>query len=240
MMASANDLLTVELFNRALPKQLKTRVNQEMVDKVNSLMTDPVLRENYRDNLLGYTTVMMDGRFKIEDYLKAVQYVSYKLLRSTNIEAYAKTHPDRFQRLVNEGADDKTISSYAAAYNKTILVQKVFEQTLTPQHVLNADLYQKALNQQAYLMMNADSQKVQSDAANSVLLHTKPPETQKMELDLNIKQDKTVDELRDATLKLLAAQKESLINGTVSIGELAASSLNIGQEELAESVIDEQ
>ena len=166
-----------------------------MVDEINGLITDPKLRENYRENLLSYTSVLADGKYKIGDYINAVKYVSYKLLGSSNIEAYSKTFPDRFQRLVQEGADDKTISSYSTAYNKNKLVNLIFEQTLVPSHILNADLYQKALNVQAQLMISAASEKVRSDAANSLLTHLKMPETTKIELDVGIKVDKSIEDL---------------------------------------------
>ena len=223
--------ITRDQFMRALPREIKVKVSQEMVDTLNSLMQEPALRENYRENLLAYTGVMRDGKFKIGDYLNAVRYVSYKLLGSSNIEAYTKTFPDRFQRLTNEGASDKDISSYCAAYNKTILVNKIMEQTLVPVHVLNADIYQKAINKQANIMTNPDaSYKVQSDAANSLLTHLKAPEASKIELDINIKQDKTVDDLRGAILQLGETQKKMIKSGAMNVKDIAHSSILINQD----------
>lgn len=219
------ELITEDVFVRALPKKLKGKVTPEVIDGINKVITEPGLRENYRDNLLAYTGVMTDGKYKLQSYIDAVKYVSYKLLGSSNIEAYTKTFPHRFQRLVNEGADEKTISSYCAAYNKNQLVNKIFEQTLVPTHVLNADLYQKALNRQAYLMMNANSEKVQSDAANSILQQLRMPETQKIELDVGIKQDKSIDDLRQSTLELVAQQRKMIESGVMHVKEIAESKL---------------
>jgi len=221
------ELLTTEMFVRVLPKQVKTKVTDQMVTDINDLLNDSQLRENFRDNLLSYTSVMADGKYKIGDYINAVKYVSCKLLGSTNVEAYTKTFPARFQRLVNKGVDDKTISAYVAGYNKTQLVNKVLEQTLVPFHVLNADLYQKALNVQANLMVNANSEKVKSDAANSLLTHLKMPETQKIELDIGIKDDKSIDELRAATLALAAQQRAMIEAGAMNAKEVAHSKLVI-------------
>jgi len=81
------------------------------VETINSLSADPMLREAFRDNLISYTGVLQDGKYKVTDYINAVKYVSYKLLGASNSEAYQKTFPDRWQRLVDEGADSKTISS---------------------------------------------------------------------------------------------------------------------------------
>lgn len=225
-----SEQLTKDQFVRVLPKHVKSRVTDELVDEINGLITDPKLRENYRENLLSYTSVLADGKYKIGDYINAVKYVSYKLLGSSNIEAYSKTFPDRFQRLVQEGADDKTISSYSTAYNKNKLVNLIFEQTLVPSHILNADLYQKALNVQAQLMISAASEKVRSDAANSLLTHLKMPETTKIELDVGIKVDKSIEDLRATTLELVKQQRLMLESGAMNAKEIAHSNLLIEGE----------
>jgi hypothetical protein len=217
--------LTKEQFIRVLPKKIKKKVSDEMISNINDLFQDTALRENYRDNLLSYTQVMQDGKYKIDDYLKAVQYVSYKLLGASNIEAYTKTHPDRYQRLVNEGADQKTISSYCAAYNKTQLVNKILEQTLVPTHILNADLHQKAINNLAHLMMSAKSEKVRCDSSNALLTHLKMPETQKIELEVGMKGDKTIEDLRTSTLELAEMQRKMIAAGAMSPKEVAHSKL---------------
>ena len=218
-------MLTEEQFKRVLPKHVKVKVTKQMVDTINSITDDPIVAEQYRDNLLSFTSVMQDGKFKISSYIDAVRYVSFKLMGASNIEAYTKTFPDRFQRLIAEGQDDKAISSYVAAYNKNILVNKVLEQTLIPVHVLNMHTYQEAINVQATLMKTANSEKVRTDAANSILTQLKPPETKKIELDIGMKQDKTIEELRQATMELVEMQKAKLVSGDMSPKEIAHSSL---------------
>ena len=219
--------VTQEQIERVMPKQVKGKVTPQLVKTINDVMVDPQLRENFRDNLLSYTGVMADGKYKIGDYINAVKYVSFKLLGSTNIEGYTKTFPHRFQRLMNEGADDKTISSYSTAYNKTKLVQAIMGQTLTPMHILNIDLYQKALNRSAHLMMNAASEKVQADAANNLMNQLKAPEVNKIELDVNVKEDKSIQELRAATLALAAQQQQAIKDKTQTAQEVAHSDLVI-------------
>lgn len=226
--------LTIEQFQRALPKQIKTTITQEMIDSVNLVLSDVQLSQNYRDNLLSYTSVMRDGKFKIQSYLDAVRYVSFKLLGDSNITAFAKAFPDRYQNFLNTNISEKDIGAYVAAYNKNKLVNLIFEQTLIPSHVLNADLYQKALNTQAELMISARSEKVRSDAANSLLTHLKPPEVKKFELDIGIKQDSSIDELRATTLELVAQQRAMITGNTMSAQQIAHSKLAIVDAELVE------
>ena len=235
-----HNALTEDQFVRALPRQLKKTVTPDLVAGINKLITEPGMRENFRENLLSYTNVMKDGRFKIGNYIAAVKYVSHKLLGSSNIEAYSKTFPDRFQRLVNEKAADNVISSYATAFNKTKLVTLIMEQTMVPVHILNADLHQKAVNVQATLMISASSEKVRCDAANSLLTHLKPPETTKIEMDVNVKQDSSIDELRATTQQLAQKQREMIQKGQMSVKEVAESKIVLDAAEVEGSVVSDQ
>lgn len=219
------DPLTVDQFRHALPDKVKKSINQELVDQINTTLSDPELYEAYRENLLSYTKVMADGRFKVTSYVDAVRYVSHKLMGCTNIEAYTKTFPDKYARFVQQGVAAKDIASYVTAYNKSKLVNLVFEQTLIPSYVLNQDLYQKALNVQADLMISAKSEKVRCDAANSLLTQLKMPETQKVELDIGIKEDGSIAALRETTLALARQQRLMLESGAMSAQEVAHSRL---------------
>lgn len=215
--------LTIEQFKQALPDKVKRSINQELIDQVNTTLSDPEMFEAYRDNLLSYTRVMADGRFKVTSYVDAVRYVSHKLMGCTNIEAYTKTFPDKYQRFVQQGVQAKDIASYVTAYNKSKLVNLIFEQTLIPSYVLNQDLYQKALNVQAELMVSAHSEKVRSDAANSLLTHLKMPETQKVELEIGIKEDSSISALRATTLELARQQRLMMEAGAMTAQEVAHS-----------------
>jgi len=219
--------LTVDQFRQALPEKVKKSINQELIDQVNITLSDPDMYEAYRDNLLSYTRVMADGRFKVSEYINAVKYVSHKLMGATNIEAYSKTFPDKIHRFAASGVSSKDVASYVTAYNKSKLVNLIFEQTLIPSYVLNQDLYQKALNVQADLMVNAKSEKVRSDAANSLLTHLKMPDTQKVELEIGIKEDSSIAALRATTLELARQQRLMLEAGAMNAQQVAHSKLVI-------------
>ena len=213
--------LTIDQFKQALPDKVKKSINQELIDQINTTLSDPEMFESYRENLLSYTKVMADGRFKVDSYVQAVKYVSHKLMGCTNIEAYTKTFPDKYARFVAQGVQAKDIASYVTAYNKSKLVNLIFEQTLIPSYVLNQDLYQKALNVQAELMVNSGSDKVRCDAANSLLTHLKMPETQKVELEIGVKEDSSISQLRQATLELARQQRLALEAGAMNAQEVA-------------------
>jgi hypothetical protein len=226
--------LTLEQFRQALPDKVKKSINQELIDQINATLSDPDQYEAYRDNLLSYTKVMTDGRWKISEYLNAVRYVSFKLMGCTNIEAYTKTFPDKYQRFVSAGVSSKDIASYVTAFNKSKLVNLIFEQTLIPSYVLNQDLYQRALNVQADLMMNAKSEKVRCEAASSLLTQLKQPEVKKVELDIGMKEDSSIGALRAATLELARQQRLAMEAGQITAKEAAHSRV------MAAEVVDVQ
>lgn len=228
------DPLTKEQFQTALPDKVKKSVSDDLIDQVNNTLNDPDMFEVYRDNLLSYTRVMADGKFKIQNYLDAVKYVSFKLMGDSNIDAYIKTFPQKYARFQNNGTSAKDIASYVTAYNKSKLVNLILEQTLVPSYVLNADLYQKALNTQAELMTTARSEKVRSDAANSILTQLKMPETQKVELDIGVKEDSTIDALRETTMELVEQQRKMLASGAMNAKEVAGTTIVQDQEEVSD------
>lgn len=221
----ASQGLTVEQFKHALPDNLKKTVNQELINKINQTLSDPEMYEHYRDNLMSYTKVLGDGRYKMDSYVNAVKYVSHKLMGCSDIDAYVKTFPDKYQDMLQRGVSSKDISSYVSIYNKTKLVNAIREQSMIPSWVLNQDLYQKALNTQADLMLTAKSEKVRSDAANSLLTHLKQPEAQKIQLDIGVKESSVVQDMRNAALALAGAQRDMIRAGQSTAQQVAHSKL---------------
>nr|WP_281440859.1 hypothetical protein [Acinetobacter baumannii] len=211
-----------------MPEKFRKSVNQELVDQINTMLSDPDMYETFRDNLVSYTSVLQNGKFRVGDYVNAVKYVSYRLMNMTQLDAYRKTFPDKYQRFVAKGVLPKDIASYVTAYNKSKLVNEIMAQTMVPFHVLNQDLRQKALNKAVDLMMNASSEKVQVDATNIVLTHTKPPETQKVELDLGVKDSGVIEELRKATFEM-AVQQQQLIKAGLKTAEETAETRMVGK-----------
>jgi hypothetical protein len=218
-MLSQSDLI------KALPATLKSTVNQSLVDHLNNISADPLFAEEVRNNFISYAAVMKDGKFKIQDYVSAVTYVSYKLMGYSNADSYSRTFPQRHADLIARGVSSKDISAYVAAYARGKLVNLIMEQSLVPTWVLNQDMYQKALNVQADLMLNATSEKVRTDAANSILTHLKKPEVSGLQVNLNMGDHSGMTELKD-TLTQLAQQQRELIESGVSAKVIAGTPIN--------------
>ena len=217
-------MLDIATVSRVMPPNLRSAVTQSFVDKLNAIGADPVEAEAIRDNFMSYTKVLSEGRFKTEDYLNAVTYVSLKLMGHSNQDAYIRTFPDRYKDMLAAGKTAKEISSMVAAYNKGMLVNKILEQTLVPSWVLNADIYQKAINTQAELMLNASSEMVRTQAANSILTHLAKPKDTAPLINFDMRNDSGINELRD-TLTQLAQQQQQLISAGVSPRDIAGQKL---------------
>lgn len=208
------EALTVEQFKEALPAGMKRDINPLLIMNINNTLSNPEEWEMYKENLLNFTRVLQMGRFKMDQYINAVRYVGFKVMGCTNKDAYRKTFPDKYARFQAQGVATKDIASYTTAYNKSKLVNLIFEQTLIPSHILNAPMFQKAINVQAEIMMDEDvSPKVRSDAANSLMTHLKAPETKKVELDIGTTAGSIIDDYEKVMKQMVAKQLELIGQG---------------------------
>lgn len=217
-------MLTMKELEQALPAHLRHNATPSLLNKINTVATEPEAAEAIRDNFISYSNILSDGKFKTEDYLNAVSYVSYKIMGLSNKDAYARALPDRYQSLVARGAGTKEISAYVASYAKGRLVNLIMEQTLVPSWILNQEIYQKAINTQAELMLTAKSEKVRADAANSILTHLKRPEKHQVDLNIGVAETTGMKELKDM-LTSLAAQQQAAIEAGVKTKEIAHQKL---------------
>lgn len=214
------DPLSIEEIRESVPAHLRTAITQDLVDKVNDVVTDPLMAEKVKDNFITFAGVLREGKFKLEDYLNAVRYVSYKLMGYNNRECYARVFPQRYNALIARGIAEKDIAAYVSGYNKGKLVNLIYDRALIPVHVLNAENFQKAINVQVDLMLNAASEKVRTDAANSLLTHLKKPEKHVIPLESPVKLDGMAElthmlqQLADTTVDAIAQGKMKTIEAT--------------------------
>jgi hypothetical protein len=217
--------ITIDEFKEAMPAQIRKNISDELLDQVNNVITDPEVAAVFRENVVGLASVMKEGKFKLDSYLHAVKFVSHKLLGDSHIQAWSKTFPPRYNKMVQAGNSRSEIGAVASRYSQSKLVVLLMGQTMVPTHILNAPLYQQALNTQAELMTSAQSEKVRCDAANSLITALKPPESKKIELELGVKEDQTIQQLRESTMELVHQQKKMIENGHTSVAQIAEATI---------------
>ena len=230
-------VLTKEQLQGSMPKKFRHNVTDEMVSFINATEGDE-FRDVYKENLIGFASVIESGRYKMLDYVNAVKFVSYKLIGDSNTIAYAKTFPDRYQRLVDKNTPMKTISSFSTAYNKGDLVHKILERTLVPVHILNMDVHQEAINTQAELMRTAKSETVRQKAAECLITQLKAPETAKIEVDVSYS-NSSIDELRETTRALAQQQLKMIQSGAVTAEHVAHSDIIARKQDTVETEYEE-
>lgn len=229
-------MITSEEVALALPTNLKSVATQEIADYINNISGDPLIAEQIRNNFVSYASVMKEGKHSTKQYMEAVTYATFKLMNYTNNEAYARTFPQRYQSMVANGKTPKEISSFVHAYNKGKLVNQIMEQTLVPMWVLNQPYFQEAILTQVDLMRNSGSDKVRSDAANSLLTHlAKPKDTAPLvQIDMR---DTGLNAMKEQILLLAQAQRGAIENGTTA-RDIAATPLFPKESEVIENGAD--
>ena len=169
----------------------------------------------------------------MKDYLNAVKFVTNCLLSNSDAVAYAKTFPDRYKRLIDEGMDDKTIYSFVSKFKSNKQVSQILSQTLVPIYVLNAPLLQEAINVQVDLMYNAKREDVRQLASKTLIEKLTPPESAKINMKIEVdettklQQAKLIEHVGNialnqqrmlaAGLKLEDIQKLNLSNYTIDV-----------------------
>lgn len=213
-------MLTIDDVSQAVPATLKSSVTQSFVDTINNVVADPEMAQQVRDNFISFASVLRDGKYKMQDYLNAVTYTSFKMQDMSNHDAWCSTFPQRHAALIASGKSKKDISAHVSMYAKGKLVAAVAEASFIPTWILNRDIQQKAINRLADLMMNAQSEKVQAEAASSLLTHLAKPKESGPLVNINMAETSGMNEMKDM-LERLAAQQQALIQGGTSTKEVA-------------------
>lgn len=213
-------MLTLDQVTKALPPNLKSSATQNLVDQLNNVANDPELAEAIRENFISYTKVLSEGRFKTQDYLNAVKFVSFKLMGYSNQDSYFRTFPQRHATLVARGAAAQEISAYVSMYAKGKLVNLILEQTLVPTWVLNQDLHQKAINRLAHEMEYAPSAHARIMAATSLVQALQKPKEAGPLVNIDMRENSGVNELREQ-MKQLAQKQAELIQQGMTTKEIA-------------------
>jgi len=222
-------MLTLGQVQESLPPSHRNNITQGMVNQLNALSKDPEEARYIRENFVSFAEVLQEGRFKVGDYVRAVMYVSHKVMGKSNMKSYMATFPERYQAMVNRGQLPKDIASIVTAYNKGMLVTKVMERAIVPTWILNQDMFQKALQTNYEIMTNISvSDKVRVEAANSLLTHLKKPEVHKAELKIDIAMNDGMAALEQSLTDMSRKQLDLIEHDpTVTAGDIAARPLKV-------------
>lgn len=242
--------MTLEELKNGMPKHSRKFATQEVVDILNHLEGEEgeAFAEAYKQNFISHTRVMIGGEYTMKDYINAVKFVSYRMLQHPDIDAYQLTFPQRYNRLMEkwtaqgmteEEIRSRKISPYVSAYKQNDLVAKITEQALIAPHILNAPMFQQALNEQMMIGLTARSEQVRSMALESVMKYTKAPEVAKFQVDVAISGGDEISAMRAEMHRLAGLQQASIESGSATTLEIAESRILHEVEEIIEVEADD-
>lgn len=200
-----------------VPRKTQKDVTPALVGRLNTVDSDKTIKETIHNVFRGYIGLLSEFDFRLNDFVDACIFTGYKFHGFTNVDAFIRTFPRKYQKYMAHGADMRHIAVVASGYARRGVVSKVIEQAMSKMWVLNLDVYQEAINTQAELMRNAKSEKVRCDAANSILTHlAKPKDTiTNNHVNIDLRQHVGLEELKES-LKDLADNQLKLIGSGVA------------------------
>lgn len=222
--------LTVQDLRESVPKQHKSKITQEFVDEVNQMIKDPQMAEVYTENIITYSKVLQEGRFKLSDYFNAVMFVSYKAMGMSNMASYQKVFPDKCRDMAARNVSTKDMAAYAATYNKNKLVTLIYEQTLIPDHIMYAGVRHKAIAAQAALL-DSNNEHIVQKAADSLMNHLKAPDSAKLNLDIAASDTGVIADLAQALSNLSNKTRDAIADGSLSTKEAAHAPILAKEED---------
>lgn len=228
--------MNINELKESLPDSMHRYATKAVLNQINDICDDPQKAQAIRQNVISYSSVLNNGKFKLADYVNAVAFVSYTLMNHSHEEAYALTFPERYKRLKAKGTKAKDLSAYVSAYRANKLVKMVAEQSIIPGFIMYADIYQQAIMTQRDIMLDTDvSPMVRQKAADSLMDKLAPPtETTKVQANLSLSTSSPVQALQDA-LNQLAQQQHLQIQNGGKTREISQQRLRVYD---AEDVID--
>ncbi len=214
-------MLGISEIKPLVPRKIGNSLTPVLINRLNTADSDQFIQETIENIFKGYIGLLSEFNYGIEEYIDASIFVGYKFHGFTNLDAFKRTFPKKYNNYIINGADSKQVAAIAAGYSRRGVVSKLIEQSMSKMWVLNMDNFQKAIDVQVDLMQNAKSEKVRCDAANSVLTHLgKPRDTiTNNHINIDLREHTGLADLKDE-LAELAQQQLNIINMGVSAKEI--------------------
>ena len=222
--------LTYKEFRKSLPSNRRNMVNEEVFNTIKKIIDDPEI--DISDELISYSGVLQEGRFKVTDYAKACKYVAFKNMGMSNIDAYDRAFPGKITKWLEDGKNIDRIHQYIHRYNNSKLVVEITKRVVIPTKILNQDKVQKAINVLSELMLDAKSEMVRMKSAEALIRELKIDDDNKLELDITVKKDESLEQLEQTLAKFAEVQYNAIKENKSTpkqIAEMAIIEANIEQ-----------
>lgn len=204
-----------------LPKNMQRNFNNATMSEIMSALTDKDERERFKENFIGYSSVLIEGKYSVQQYVDAVKYVSYKHGGLNNYEAFKRTFPQKMARYKAEGKSMEKIHPFVSGYNKTKLVAAILKQSAIPLYILNQDAAQEAINAQLRILRTSTNDLAVVKAADSLLSHLAPPVETQVAVKIGMEDNSLLDDFRNETRDLAKLQQDLIKQGHYTAKQIA-------------------
>jgi hypothetical protein len=205
------NIVSYDELKKQLPKEKRHLLTEDVYTAIVDLHDDSM---DLRETLLTYTDVLNSGKYSLVNYAKACKFVAMLNMGKTAYDAYIILFPDRYETWMKRGVAPKDQYSEVTGYKNRKLVSEIMKRTLIPTNVLNQDKVQQAINVLADLMMSAKSEMVRQKSAETLLKELKVEEKEnKLELDITVKKDESLQQLEETLNKLAEQQVNAIEDG---------------------------
>lgn len=171
--------------------------------------------DEYIDQLVSVGNVLNSGKWKIADFLAAVEFTSYRLAGDSQVKAYTKAFPDRCL-----GKTDGAIAGKASIYSHGSLVVQMLGMTQVPLHMLYMRERHIAIRKLAELSQFGETERIQMESSDKLLGHIKPPEEIKVELDVGVGAVDVINDFNETLNNIAEMAKAKLDDGTIDARQL--------------------
>ena len=208
--------LSLEYAQSILGKKHSKVITQDIVDDINKLTTDPDFGSEYMEAIITYTSIL-EGKenYSLQQYISAVKFYSLTAGMSTQVDAYCKVFPERLQARLDRGQDRVDMTGEASRFNSTALVTKIRSQAIMPLHLVNMGNLQLGINTLVDICVNSRSDIARGSAAATLVKELRPPEVQKVELQVGLSDDVLAAQNKqtDTLVEIARSQRQLLIDG---------------------------
>lgn len=217
-------VITVEELKEKFPAK-KNTINEETVKLINDAMNDPQFSgEEFLNTMLDYQNVLATSSASFREYINAIKFCAYLESTDFNItEAYKLARAtDEFvkERMFapTDSSEYKELTSTASRHHKSPLVRNILMQSDMPLYLMFQGARYRAVAVLAREMTDAEYSKDRIAAADKLLTHVKPPENQKIELDIGMTSEaKSVTASLMDQLAVMATQQRRLLEAGADI-----------------------
>lgn len=205
-----------------LPKDMseeeKDQVTKELVIEVDAKVEEGI-RDQYKANLVTFSSITQEGsRVKIQDYLLAVKFVTYRNSGMNIIDAYKATKRGEVAKAKAEGITDDQIMNRAKSYSQTKLVKSLNKIGQTQLHIVYGDYIIDGVERMHKIIMKG-SDKNAIDAFGALTKAIMPKE----DININIGDsaiETKVREMTDLKRSISVDIVHKVGQGTLSIDDI--------------------